>query len=135
MDSSTDHLKRRSHITINLEDPIHLLRPDDLAGGLQVRKAAKTADLLGFCKEGLAAPQLRLDALALGDITHSSSELGWTAVARDVLHDHMDVLDRPVRHEQAMFKIYVEPFAGRAFDCLLHQCEVLRVNTAQNQFD
>jgi hypothetical protein len=46
---------------------------------------------------------------------------------------HMDIFDGTIRHHQAIFMIKILPVLRRAFDCLVHERRVFRMNPLEDQ--
>src|SRR6202045_1892339 len=74
MDPRTDQLECHGDALVKLEDAIELFRPGDFVGRHPPGKAADPAEMLALGQKCLAAAQVLLRPLALGDVAQVTGE-------------------------------------------------------------
>src|SRR3984957_1807306 len=95
---------------------------------------ACVAEPLRFREIVLAQAQRPFRPLALGDVRHRSRELDASRFINQGASHSMDIFDRTIRHQQAIFMVKIFPIVRRALEGLLHEGRVFRVNPLQDQF-
>src|ERR1700722_16127066 len=78
MDPRNDQFERHGDALVKLEDAIELFRPDDFVGRHPPGKAADPAEMLALGQKRLAAAQVLLRLLALGDVAQVTGEWRWS---------------------------------------------------------
>src|ERR1700676_2681627 len=97
--------------------------------------AAGVAQFLRLKQRFFTAAQLFLRALALGGVHHRSNKLELTRLISFSMSHNVDMFDRTIRHNQAIFMLKVLSILRRTLDGLSHQGHVFRMDPLENKFD